>query len=85
MYGILITTRIQSFTMCQELCRVFFVRHSAKKHLPRAALGKVLLSITRSFTECRTLGTEIHLATTSSPSAEHSAKEALGKEPSATV
>jgi hypothetical protein len=35
---------------------VFFVGHSAKKPLPRAALGKVLLSVTSSFTECRTLG-----------------------------
>jgi hypothetical protein len=30
--------------------------------LPSAALGKVLLSVTSSFNECRTLGTEIHSA-----------------------
>jgi hypothetical protein len=64
---------------------VFFVGHSAKKHLPRAALGKVLHSVTSSFTECRTLGTEIHSAKTSLPSAEPSAKAALTKEPSAAV
>jgi hypothetical protein len=37
-----------------------FVGHSAKKPLLSAALGKVLLSATSSFTECKTLGTEIH-------------------------
>jgi hypothetical protein len=56
------TTEIQAFAECQELCRVLFVGHSAKQPLPRAALGKVLLSVTSSFTECRTLGTEIHSA-----------------------
>ena len=57
-----------------ELCRVLFVGHSTKTSLPRAALGKVLHSVTRSFIECRTLGTEIH-----------SAKATLGKEPSTAV
>jgi hypothetical protein len=35
------------------------------------ALGKVLLSVTSSFTECRTLGTEKHSVKTSSPSPRH--------------
>jgi hypothetical protein len=64
---------------------VLFVRHSTKNPLPRAALGKVLLSVTSLFIECRTLDTEIHSAKTSSPSDEHSVKAALGKEPSAAV
>jgi hypothetical protein len=64
---------------------VLFVGHSAKTSLPRAALGNVLHSVTRSFTECRTLGTETHSAKMSLPSAELSAKAALGKEPSAAV
>jgi hypothetical protein len=53
--------------------------------LPSAALDKVLLLITSSLTECRTLDTEIHSAKTSLPSAEHSAKATLGKGPSAAV
>jgi hypothetical protein len=64
---------------------VLFVGHSAKTSLPRAALGKVLHSVTMSFTECRTLGTEIHSVKTSLPSGKHSAKVALGKGPSAAV
>jgi hypothetical protein len=68
-----------------DLCRVLFVRHSAKNPLSRATLGKVLHSVTSLLTECRTLGTEIHSAKTSLPSAEPSAKAALGKEPSASV
>jgi hypothetical protein len=64
---------------------VLFVGHSAKTSLPRAALGKVLHSVTRSFTERKTLGIEIHLAKTSLPSVEPSAKAAIGKEPSAVV
>jgi hypothetical protein len=79
------TTGIQAFDECQELCRVLFVGHSTKTSLPRAALGKVLHSVTRSFTECRTLGTEIHSTKMSLPSAEPSAKAALDKEPSAAV
>jgi hypothetical protein len=39
-----------------------FVGHSAKKSLPSAALGKVLLSVTTVFAESRTLGTGIHSA-----------------------
>jgi hypothetical protein len=68
-----------------RLCRVPFVEHSAKKSLPRAALGKVWLSVTSLFTECRTLGTERHSAKTGLPSVKHSAKVALGKGPSAAV
>jgi hypothetical protein len=48
------TTEIWAFTKCSALYRVLFVGHSAKKPLPSAALGKVLLSVTSSFTECRT-------------------------------
>jgi hypothetical protein len=58
---------------------VLFLGHSAKKPLPRAALGKVLLSVMSSFTESRTLGTETHSAKPYLPSGEHSAKVALGK------
>jgi hypothetical protein len=57
-----------------RLCRVSFVGHSAKKALPRAALGKVRLSATRLFTECWTLGTGPHSAKTCLPSVNHSAK-----------
>jgi hypothetical protein len=78
-------TRIPAFAECQELCRVLFVGHSAKNPLPRAALGKVLHSITILFAECRTLGTEIHSVKTSLPSVEPSAKAALGKEPSTAI
>jgi hypothetical protein len=37
-----------------------FVGHSAKKALPRAALGKVRLSAKSLFIECWTLGTGHH-------------------------
>jgi hypothetical protein len=56
------------------LCRVFFVGHSAKKPLPSAALGKVLLSVMMAFAESRTLGIGIHSAKISLPSAKHSVK-----------
>jgi hypothetical protein len=69
-----VTTGIRGFAECRPLCRVPFVGHSAKKSLPRAALGKVRLSVTGLFTERRTLGT-----------GQHSAKKALGKGPSAAV
>jgi hypothetical protein len=82
---IITITGIRALTECSALCRVLFVGHSAKKPLPSAALGKVLLLVTSSFTECRTLGIEIHSAKYSLPSAEHSAKAALGKGPSAAV
>jgi hypothetical protein len=49
------------------------------------ALGKVRLSGTSLFTECWTLGTGPHSATTRLPSVKHSAKVALGKGPSAAV
>ena len=80
-----ITTGIRGFAECRTLCRVHIVGHSTKDALPRAALGKVLLSVTSSFTECKTLGTEIHSAEISLPSVKHSAKAALGKGPSAVV
>jgi hypothetical protein len=73
------------FAECCILCRVSFVGHSAKKALQSAALGKVRLSAKRPFTECWTLGTRRHSAKTSLPSVKHSAKGALGKEPSAAV
>jgi hypothetical protein len=69
-----ITTGIRGFAECRPLCRVPFVGHSAKKALPRAALGKVRLLATSLFTECWTLGT-----------GPHSAKVALGKGSSAAV
>jgi hypothetical protein len=80
-----ITTGIRGFAECRPLYRVPFVGHSAKKALPRAALGKVRISVTCRFTECRTLGTGPHSAKTCLPSVQHSAKKALGKGPSATV
>jgi hypothetical protein len=64
---------------------VFFLGHSVKQPLSRAALGKVLLSVTSWFTECRTLGTEKLSAKTRLASGKHSAKAALGKGPSAAV
>jgi hypothetical protein len=79
------TTGILGFVECRPLCRVAFVGHSAKKALPRAALGKVRLSATSLFTECWTLGTGTHSAKTRLPSVQHSAKVALGKGPSAAV
>jgi hypothetical protein len=53
------TTGIRAFAKCQPLCRVLFLGHSTKKPLPRAVLGKVLLSVTSSFTECGTLGKDM--------------------------
>jgi hypothetical protein len=58
--GPLITTGIQGFAECCNLCRVLFVGHSAKKALPSAALGKASLSAKRFFTECWTLDTGRH-------------------------
>jgi hypothetical protein len=75
-----ITTGIRGIAECRPLCRVSFVRHSAKQALPRAALGKVRLSATSLFTECWTLDTGPH-----SPTTRHSAKAALSKGPSAAV
>jgi hypothetical protein len=60
------------------LCRV-------PASLPSAALGKVLRSVTRQFTECRTLGTAKHSAKSTLPRGKHSAKTALGKGPLAAV
>jgi hypothetical protein len=51
----MLTTEIRTFAECQPLCRVLFLGHSAKKPLPRAALDKVLLSVTSSFTKSITL------------------------------
>jgi hypothetical protein len=45
---IAITTGIRAFAKCRTLCRVPFLGHSAKMALPRAALGKVQLSVTES-------------------------------------
>jgi hypothetical protein len=53
----------------RALCRVLGALPSAFCR----ALGKVLLSVTTVFTESRTLGTEIHSAKKSLPSAKHSA------------
>jgi hypothetical protein len=79
------TTGIRVFAECWILCRVPFVGHSAKKALPRTALGKVRLSAQRLFTECWTLDRGQHSAKTGLPSVKHSAKGALGKKPSAAV
>jgi hypothetical protein len=57
------------------LCRVFFVGYSTKKSLSSAALGKVLLSVTTTFTESKTPGTEKHSAKTPLSSAQHSAND----------
>jgi hypothetical protein len=46
------TTGIRAFAEYRSLCRVLFIGHSAKTTLPSAALGKVLRSVTRQFTEC---------------------------------
>jgi hypothetical protein len=78
-------TRIRDITECWPLYRVPFVGHSAKVALPRAALGEFLLSVTRWFTECRTLGTREHSVKRCLPSVKHSATVALGKVPSAAV
>jgi hypothetical protein len=79
------TTGIRGFAECRLLCLVSFVGHSAKTILPSAALGKVRLSAKSLVTECWTLGTGLHSVKTRLPSVKHSAKGALGKEPSATV
>jgi hypothetical protein len=63
-----ITTGIRAFAECLTLCRVHFIGHSANQALPSAALGKVLLSVKSSFTECGTLGTERHSSKTDLPS-----------------
>jgi hypothetical protein len=68
-----ITTGIWLFTECSTLCQVFFVGHSAKDSLPSAVLSNVLLSVTTTFTESRTLDTGRHSAKSALPSAEHSA------------
>jgi hypothetical protein len=47
--------------------------HSAKQSLPSVALGKVLLSVTATFTKSRTLGTGKHSAKKSLLSAQLSA------------
>jgi hypothetical protein len=68
------TTGIRLFAECSALCRVLFVGHSTNKSLSSAALGKVLLSVTTTFTESRALGTEIHSAKKHVLSAKHLAK-----------
>jgi hypothetical protein len=79
------TTGIRAFAECRRLCRVLFIRHSTKKTLPRAALGKVLRSVQSLFTECRTLGIEKHSAKPALPSVKHSTNMALDKELSTAV
>jgi hypothetical protein len=79
------TTRICGFAECSALCQVLFLGHSAKNALSSAALGKVLLSVNNTFTESRTLGTEILSAKIPLSSVKHSAKVALGKGSSAAV
>jgi hypothetical protein len=79
------TTGIRAFAECRSLCRVLFIGHSTKTALPSVALGKVLRSVTRQFTECRILGTAKHSAKSPLPRGKHSAKTALGKGPLAAV
>jgi hypothetical protein len=85
LYNTTFTTGIQDFAECRTLCRVYFVGHSSKATLPRAALGEFLLSVTSWFTECRTLGTGELSVKTCLPSVKHSTKVALSKGPSAAV
>jgi hypothetical protein len=68
-----------------RFCRVSFVGHSTKQALPRTVLGKVRLSATSLFTECWTLDTRPHSATTHLPRVKHLVKVALGKGPLAVV
>jgi hypothetical protein len=62
------TTRIHGFAEFSTLCLVLFVGHSVKKTLPRATLDKVLRSVNNTFTDSRTLDTEIHSAKIPLPS-----------------
>jgi hypothetical protein len=62
-----------------------FCRALGKEAFAESRTWQVLLSVTIAFAESRTLGTEIHSAKMSLPSAKHSAKAALGKRPSAAV
>jgi hypothetical protein len=50
-----ITTGNRLFVECSAIYRVLFVGHSAKNSLSSAALDKVLLSVTTTFIESRTL------------------------------
>jgi hypothetical protein len=56
------------------LCRVFFIGHSTKQYLPRAALSKVLLSVTTMFTESRTLDKDLFTECQTLGEGPHSAK-----------
>jgi hypothetical protein len=67
------------------LCRVLFVRHSAKTSLSTAALGKITLSITTMFTESRTLDIDRHSVKKSLSSVNVRRKTTLGKWPLAVV
>jgi hypothetical protein len=69
-------TLVASVAAC---CLVLALLESGS--LPRATLGKVILSVTTTFTESRTLGTGRHSAKTVLPSA---VALALGKEASFT-
>jgi hypothetical protein len=81
----ILTTGIRPFAECRRLCRVLFIGHSAKPTLPSAALGRVLRSVKRLFTERRALGIAKHSAKTVVPRVKHSANMALGKGPLAAV
>jgi hypothetical protein len=56
------------------LCRVLFVAHSAKKSLSSATLGKVLLSVTITFTESMTLGKDLFVECQTLDERQRSAK-----------
>jgi hypothetical protein len=45
-WDVCMATGIRLFTECLALCWVLFVRHSAKKYMSSATLGKVLFSVT---------------------------------------
>jgi hypothetical protein len=79
------TTGIRLFIECSALCRVLFIGHATKKYLPSVALGKVLLSVTTTFTGSRTLDTERHSAKLSLPSAKHSVNDDARQRSSAVV
>jgi hypothetical protein len=74
-----------SLSSADGFAECFFIGHSAKLTLPRAALGRVLRSVKILFTECRALGTAKHSAKTVLPSVKHSANMALSNGPLAAV
>jgi hypothetical protein len=62
LYLLTVTAAIWLFAECLALYRVFFIGHLVKQSLSRATLGQVLISVTTTFTDSRTLGTGKHSA-----------------------